>query len=154
VYIGYLYTGSAVLASPGSFGDLLVYLKSPTMFKPIQVLFGIGVFVFVLYFFATKIYYRYLAIDMFQSGERKSLVDNLVEALGGLENIRVIDSNPFKILIQVHDEAKVDILRLRILCNSKVFESKTGFVLYFYKASHALHVDISRMINALKESAE
>ena len=60
-----------------------------------------------------------------------------------------------KILVQVHDEAKVDILRLRVLCNSKVFESKTGFVLYFYKASHALHVDIRRMINemnALKES--
>lgn len=152
LYIGYTYTGSVLMASPGSLADLFIYFNSPTMFKSIQWLLIIGVIVFILYFFVTRFYYSYLAIDMFQSGEQKKLVDEVVLALGGVENIRVIDSNPLKILVQVYDEAKVDIAKLRNLCNSKVFESKTGYVLYFYKASHAIHVDISRLIKESKNA--
>ena len=62
-----------------------------------------------------------------------------------------IDSNPFKLLVQVHDEAKVNIATLRGLCNSKVFESKTGYVLYFYKASYTIYADVIAEIKAYKE---
>lgn len=153
IFIGYKYIGSVGMAAPGSLGDLLIYVNSPTMFQAIQVLFTIGLVVFALYFAITRLYYRYLAIDMFQSGDEKALVNDVVEALGSLDNIRLIDSNPFRILVQVHEETKVDISKLRTLCNSKVFESKTGFVLYFYKASHAIHVEISRMIKANKANS-
>lgn len=150
LFIGYTYAGAVGYATPGSLGDLLVYVNSPTMTQTIQLLFTIGIVVFILYFTITRLYYRYLAIDMFQSGEEKTLVNDIVEALGGLDNIRLIDSNPFRILVQVHEETKVDISKLRTYCNSKVFESKTGFVLYFYKASHAIHVEISRMMKSDK----
>lgn len=152
IFIGFTYTGTVAMASPGSLADLFVFFNSPMTFKSIQVLFGIGLFVFVLYFVITRLYYRYLAIDMFQSGEQHELVEQVVNALGDIENIRVIDSNPLKILVQVHDETKVDITKLRNLCNSKVFESKTGYVLYFYKASHAIHIEISRLLKAGKSA--
>lgn len=154
IFIGYNYAGIVGMAAPGSLGDLLVYINSPTMIQAIQVLFTIGIIVFILYFAITRLYYRYLAIDIFQSGEENELVNDIVEALGGLDNLRLIDSNPFRILVQVHEETKVDISKLRVLCNSKVFESKTGFVLYFYKASHAIHVDISRLAKANKVNSD
>lgn len=151
LYIGYSFAGSISLATAGSLADLLVYFRSSSMLASIQKLFLVGVIVFILYFFITRLYYRYLSLDMFQSGLQKNIVAALIEGLGGIDNIKIIDSNPFKLLVQVFDESKVNISRLRGLCNSKVFESKTGYVLYFYKASHTIHYDINTALKAYKE---
>ncbi len=142
IFIGFSYTGSALFASVGSLADLLVYFKSATMIGSLSFILILGVVIFGLYFLATRIYYRYLAIDMFQVGKEKQLVEQLVDCLGGIENIKIVDRNIFKLLVQVKSDQIVDVMRLRKLCFSKVFESKTGYVLYFYKASPKLYDSI------------
>ncbi|MBR3840812.1 MAG: hypothetical protein IKM20_06725 [Erysipelotrichales bacterium] len=151
LYIGYSFSGNISLAAAGSLADLFVYFRSTSMMASIQNLFIVGLVVFVIYFLMTRIYYKYLALDMFQSGLQRGIVVTLIDGLGGVDNIKIIDSNPFKLLIQVHDESKVNIAILRALCNSKVFESKTGYVLYFYKASYTIYADVMAEIKAYKQ---
>lgn len=146
IYIGYSFTGIVALATPGSITDLFVYLRSINMNNVLQYLLIIGIIVFIIYFILTKVYYNFLSIDIFQSGYQQKLVEDVIAALGGVDNIKVIDSNILKILVQVNDETIVDVAHLRSLCNSRVFESKTGYVLYFYKASHVIHSEINKAL--------
>lgn len=146
IFIGFSYSGSALFASVGTLQDLLMYGRSPVMFRSVSILVLVGLGVFLFYFMMTRLYYKYLAIDMFQSGKEKLLVTQLVSALGGLDNIKVIDANILKLLVQVKNDQNVDIMQLRKLCLSKVFESKTGYVLYFYKASPKLYVTIKQQL--------
>lgn len=151
IFVGFSYSGTPLFASVGSLADLLVYFKSATMMRSLSFMLIIGLIVFVLYILATRVYYRYLAIDMFQVGKEKLLVEQLLECLGGIENIKIVDRNIFKLLVQVKSDQIVDVMRLRKLCFSKVFESKTGYVLYFYKASPKLYDSIKQQLKEYED---
>jgi phosphotransferase system IIB component len=96
---------------------------------------GIGVISMIIYFLVTRLYFKYLAIDLFDSGNKERLIKALIKAVGGIENIRMTQSGISSMTISVYDPNKADIGRLRKMGAYRIYESRAGYVICFGAAS-------------------
>lgn len=153
VTLGFSYTGSTVTAMPGTLFDFMLYVRNPNMQHTIRMIFLVGVILFVLYFAFTRFYFKYLALDLFNTGASKRRVEGFILAVGGLENIKMMHSSPTRLTIQVVDSSLINFSQIQRLGASRVVESRAGYSVNFGAGSTIIKNEINKRIKEMKRSA-
>lgn len=153
VALGFSYSGSTITAMPGTLFDFLLYIRNPSMNKTITVIMVSGVIMFILYFVATKFYFKYLAMDLFNTGASKRKVEGFILAVGGLENIKMMHASPMRLTIQVQDSILINFTQIQRLGASRVVESRAGYSINFGASSTMIKNEINRKIKEMKRTA-
>lgn len=129
VSIGYIFNGSIMVANPGSLLDILQFFRNPDMIYSITTVAGIGAILFIIFFFATRGYFRKYAIGLFNLSDRKKVTNEVMDALGGLQNITKVSSTPDKLTVGLQNRNIVDFDKLRELGAYLILESKEGYLI-------------------------
>ncbi|RRC94083.1 hypothetical protein EII25_00975 [Erysipelotrichaceae bacterium OH741_COT-311] len=135
VYLGFKYTGDVVTALPGSLPDLLVYLRDPNYARTISLIFMIGIVIFVVYYVLIQVFFKYLAFDLLNTGKTQRIVDGLSQAVGGVDNIKVIHASPLRLTVQVNDITLINFDEILKLGALRVVETRAGFAMVFGASS-------------------
>jgi len=149
VQIGYAYTGSAVSAVPGSLFDLLIYLRNPALQKSLLIILLVGLVTFLAYLAMSTYYYRKIAANFITVNEKDDMVEELLDCLGGLENLKLINSSLFNLTVQVHNRDMVDFHKIHHHYITRIVESKAGYNLTYGACSHILWMDIQHRLKEL-----
>ncbi len=121
--------GTLMVASPGSFFDLLPCFRNPDLTYSISVVVGLGIVVFVIFFLATRLYFGRLAIGLFHFGNANEVTERVLTSLGGLENIKSVSSTPDKLTVALAQRDKVNFNGLREEGAYLILESKEGYLI-------------------------
>lgn len=149
VQIGYAYTGSVVGANPGSLFDLMIYIRNPAMQKSLLVILLVGLVTFLAYLAISTYYYQKVSVNFITVNEKESMVEELLDCLGGLENLKLLNSSIFNLTIQVHKRDVVDFHKIKHHYITRIVESKAGYILTYGACSHILWMDIQRRLKDL-----
>lgn len=145
IYLGFNNGGTTTIAAmPGTLPEFLSYVSNPSLQQTLVWILLIGVITGAVYYFTTKFYFKYLAIDLFKTGDKDRAVDGTIQALGGIENIRMSESSVRVVTVSVYDPGKVDIQQLRRLGSYRVYETKFGYNLCFGSASTMIRDGIEK----------
>ena len=154
VHIGYNYAGSVVAASPGGIFDLLAFIRDPIIQRYLFLVIVIGIFVFVLYFLFGWFYYSYGALDMLKTGLKEKRVSMFLDSVGGIKNIRSINSSPSKIIVQVHDSLLLDFSRISASGAYKIIETRAGYSIFYGPSSTIIKKEINKMLIEREKALE
>jgi len=149
VQIGYAYSGSFIGATPGSLFDLMIYVRNPALQKSLLILLLVGIVTFLAYLAMSTYYYRRLAVNFITVSEKDSMIEELLDCLGGLENIKLFNSSLFNLTIQVYDRSLVDFLKISHHYITRIVESKAGYSLTYGACSHILWMEIQHRLKEL-----
>ena len=144
VSIGYNYVGQSLLGTPGSAFDLFIHFRNTQIQGDIYTVLIVGVIVALLYFFVTRFYYKHLALDLMHTGKMKKLVNAFVDSVGGVRNIKMINSTPTKVIVQVENRTLIDFSKLQRNGAYKIVETRAGYSIYFGTASTMIKNVIER----------
>lgn len=153
VAVGYWFKGSLMVANPGSMLDLLLYFRNPEMSYAFSMMATVGIIVMVLFFFATRVYFSHYAIGLFNFSNRHEICKRVVEALGGIGNIRSVTSTPDKMTVALNYRDKVNFKQLRQEGAYLILESKEGFLIRLGNLSTIIAKEIKKELkrNGSKE---
>ena len=143
------YLNAVMMAMPGTLPELLTCLQYPSLQSSIVITVIVGAVSFVAYFFMTRIYFKYLAIDLFKTGEKDRMINGTIKAVGGIENVKMIQSSISKLTISVYDPNKIKISQLRRLGSFRVYESRAGYNICMGAASTMVRIGMN---NAMREA--
>ena len=91
------------------------------------------------------------ALDVFRTGGKQRFVDGTIEAVGGLDNIKLIHSSDTRLVISLYDPAKLNVDRLRELGSLRVYDTKAGHAITFGSASTIIRMGINEKLrNAVR----
>ncbi len=145
IYLGFNSTEvSTMTALPGTLPELITYISNSTFHTTILFMMIVGAVVLLLYFFMTRFYFNALSVDLFRTGDKDRLVKGALKALGGIENIKALESNCFALTVAVYEPEKMDMARLKRLGATRVVEIKTGFQIYFGSTSTLIRNEINK----------
>ena len=83
IYLGYNNTDTAVMSAfPGSLPEYLNYMQYPSLSKTLMYIAIIGAVSMVIYFLVTRLYFKRMAVDLFDSGNKERLIMNRMKKLG------------------------------------------------------------------------
>lgn len=144
IYLGFNSTDTSVLTSlPGTLPELITYLSNDSYRNTILILLIVGAITLLVYFFMTRLYFENFAVDLFKTGDEERLVKGTLKALGGIDNIKGIESNCFTLSVSLFEAEKLDVARLKRLGASRVSQNKAGYyVLAFGSKSTMIRRDI------------
>ena len=152
LFLGFSYTGSTLVAMPGSFPDYIIQLRNPLLFDTISYLFIIGIVVFAVCLLMSRLYFRYMAYNLLGTGKTKATVDMLAHAVGGLENIQKASSGLFRLILVLNDLEAVSFKELAQSGASRITETKDGVIIDFGSSSTVIARAITREIAKLQRT--
>jgi len=152
--LGFSYSGNVIAAMPGNIFDILIYLRNAAALTTLSNIVVVGIAMFVFYFLMTKLYYNVLAVDLFNTGMIKKKTDGFILAVGGLENIKRINSSPFRLTVQVQDPSLINFEQFQRLGASKVFEVRAGYAIQFGAGSTIIKNQLTRRMKEAKRVIE
>lgn len=134
--LGYISTNMNVISAlPGSLPEFLVYVSTPSLQMTVIEVVVAGVISAIIYFVMTRLYFKHMAIDLFGNGKKKILVNGTVEAVGGIENIKMVQSSMSQLMIEVYDTSKVNTNQLMQLGAARIYETKIEYRICYGSAS-------------------
>jgi len=138
-FLGFEYAGSnTAIAMPGSFPDFIINLRNAAISKNLGMVATVGLASFAIMFIITIIYYRLFAFDAIKTGKGDKLIDDLLAAVGGPENINEVGSGLLKLNISLFDLELVSVQALQKLEAAKILETKNGLCIEFGTASRMI----------------
>ena len=146
IQLGFSYTGDSLYALPGTLFDFGIHFRNPLIYDNLINIILIGIIYALIYYFLVIVYYRYLAIDIFQTGEMKRLMKKLENSIGGFNNIKSVEATPFKLVIQIHDSTNVNRNELFNVGTDRISESKNHFTFMLGKKSYMFYRNIKYII--------
>lgn len=129
VVIGYSFSELMILANPGSGLDLIEYLRNPYVAYNVYKILGIGLVVGIVFYFLTKRYFKKYAFGLFQMVNKEQTCANIVESLGGIENIISVDATPDKLAVKFVNRELVNYDELTQYGAYLMLESKNGYLI-------------------------
>ncbi|MBE6127821.1 MAG: hypothetical protein E7185_00950 [Erysipelotrichaceae bacterium] len=153
IYLGYQSTDTITLtARPGSLPEFISYIQYPALARSLIGVAVAGIITGAIYFLVTRLYFRYLAMDLFKTGSKDEVISAVIKASGGIENIKMTNSSIAKLTLSVYDPGKVDVQRLRRLGSHRIYENRAGFNICFGAPSTMIRLGIdSAMRDAVRE---
>ena len=153
IYLGYQSTDTITLtARPGSLPEFISYIQYPALARSLIGVAVAGIVTGAIYFLVTRLYFRYLAMDLFKTGSKDEVISAVIKAAGGIENIKMTNSSIAKLTLSVYDPGKVDVQRLRRLGSHRIYENRAGFNICFGAPSTMIRLGIdSAMRDAVRE---
>lgn len=154
VYLGCSYAGTAVItALPGSLLEYLSYLRFSGLQRTMLTVAAVGGLSFFIYLLASRIYYRHLALDLFQTGRKDELISMTIDAVGGIDNIKLLHSSTDRLVISLYDPTKLDVNKIRSFAPVRVYDTKAGYAITFGAASTMIRMGISqRMRDSIRST--
>jgi len=149
VAIGYTFTGSVAIATPGTLLDLLILIRNPFFQKSLAILLFIGLMSALLYYALGTYYYRKGAINLIIPNEREVLIQELLDSIGGLDNIKLINASVGKLIVQVKDREGVDFSKIHHRV-SKIVDTRAGYALTYGSSSYMIWSKINLMLSQSK----
>lgn len=129
VYLGFNYGGMLNAAMPGSGVELLGFMQSPERLQSIILLVVVGLFMGVLFYVMVRKYFKKYAIGLFEIHTIEDTCNEVVYALGGIENITNVHATPDKLMVGLHDKQHIDISILKKQGAYLIFESREGYLI-------------------------
>lgn len=152
VAIGYTFSASVLVATPGSLVDLLVLIRNPLYQRSLSILLFAGLMTSLVYYAVSTFYYRKGAMNLINPTQRETLLTELMESIGGVENIKLVNASIGKLIIQVNQRELVDFKKIHHRV-SKIVETKAGYALSYGASSYMLWVEIKAQLESLAKSA-
>lgn len=145
VYLGYYSADTLTMsAMPGTLGEFISYLRYPSLTKALIAVAAVGAVSTVVYFLAARVYFKYLALDLFRTGEKELYVNTTIKAVGGIENIKMINSSIQSVTIGVYDPNRMDLNRLRNIGTYRVYETRAGYTICYGAPSSMVRIAIEQ----------
>ena len=153
IYLGYQALDTQTLtARPGSLPEFISYLQYPALARSLIGVVIAGIITGLLYFLTTRAYFRFMAMDLFKTGSKDLVINAVIKAAGGIENIKMTHSSIAKLTLSVYDPSKVDLQRLKRLGSYRTYENRAGFNICFGAPSTKIRQGIdSAMRDAVRE---
>lgn len=145
-YVGYSFSGSLLIANPGSLIDLIQYFRNPAMFSTLISIGVIGIIVAIFFFYATRQYFKKYAIGLFQLSLKDEVIQEVIQSLGGIENIISVESTPDKLSLQLHDVKKMDMEPLKEYGAYLILEADHGYLIRLGNISTMVGEEIKRQL--------
>ena len=153
--LGYTFTGTIETAMPGTLVSLLPYIGKAEYGSTLLVILIVGVIFFALYFVMTFIYYKVIAGDFISIKSNARKKDVFITAVGGVANIRAINSSLNKVVVRLYDTTQIDYELLNEIYVYKVSETRAGMVMDFGPSSTTIRGGVLKELNKyLKEQKE
>ena len=145
IYLGYFYSDALAFAIPGTIVEFVKMsgMLSATSLRNILL---IGAGYFVLYFIVVWIYYRVLALDFLEGDAKVRNRKDMIRALGGLNNLRIVDGSPTSMSVAVKDTTKIKVQPILDLGAYKITESFFYHRIFFGPGSVAMAKRIRKEI--------
>ncbi len=145
VYLGYYSTDTLTMSAlPGTLGEFISYLRYPNLTRSLLIAAAVGAVSMVIYFFATRIYFKYLSVDLFRTGEKELYVNTTIKAIGGIENVKMVQSSISSLTVSVYDPNRMDLSRLRNIGSCRVYETRAGYTICFGAPSTMVRIAIEQ----------
>lgn len=154
VAIGFSYSGSTLIGMPGTLLEFVNFARNPNYQHAVIVVTIVGVISAIVYFFMTRIYFKYLAIDLFNGGVINTYTTNTIEAMGGTSNIKMIQSSINRLTIQVFDPTIMQLNKLSNLGTYRIVETRAGYSIDFGAGSTMIKRGIEKQIRALQRNID
>ena len=143
IYLGFqCSTNLTMTALPGTLLEYITYFQSSSLRESSLRLLIVGVIYFVVYYAMTQLYFRHMAVDIFHTGGQERMVNATIEAVGGINNIKLIHSSFSRLVIGLYEPQKIDVNKLRAAGAIRVVESRAGFSISFGAASTMIRMGI------------
>ncbi len=127
--LGFNFTGNVISAMPGSGLELFWYLSYGNKVEVIVPILIIGFITAIIFFFLTRTYFKRYAIGLFELKSINKTIDNLIFALGGLDNIVEVKGTPDKLVVQLENSEYIDLDILDDLGAYLILESRNGYLI-------------------------
>ena len=148
VNLGYLTIDTnTVTAIPGTLPELLSYLKYTSLYRNLIIVVIVGVISAIVYFSATRLYFRHLSTGLIIRDEGEKMVKQIIKYIGGQENIKHVDANATSLMITVYDKEIVHERELMDLGSISITRDENVYTLLYGAKSYFLHKGI---INSLR----
>lgn len=129
VVIGYNFSNLLLLANPGSGLDLLEYLRNPYIAKNVYSLIIIGFVSAIIFYMLTKIYFKKFALGMYQIVDKEEVCENIINYLGGIDNILDVESTPDKLNVKFEKRELINFEGLKEYGAYMLLESRNGYLI-------------------------
>ena len=127
IFLGFPMVGTDTLtALPGSFPDFIINLRNSRLSANLSGIAIVGIVAAVIMLVLTYIYYNYLAYDLSNTGKKDTLVQNIIIAVGGLDNIISADNSVLRVNLELKDLELVSIDKINEIKAKRIRETKTG----------------------------
>ena len=127
IYLGSsIIQGATLTAMPGNFPDFIINLRNINYVSVLGKIFIVGIIAFIIIVFASYFYFHMLAYDIARTGKTKDFSIDIINAVGGVENIGEVGSGFLKVCLHLNDLEKVDINSIQTLNIHRVTETKDG----------------------------
>jgi phosphotransferase system IIB component len=104
---------------------------------------------FLLYYAVTSYYYRKGAISIINPNEKDMVIHELLDSIGGIDNIRLANASIGKVIIQVYNRDLVDFSKIHHRA-SKIVDTRAGFAISYGASSYMIY----SVLKNQKESTE
>ena len=147
VYLGFqARSTSVVYETPGTLLELISYLGINNLQNDIIIICIVGIISFILYFIITRIYFGALAFDLFNTGKTETIAKDMVDALGGSANIKMIYSSCLHITVQLFDASLLNVQQVHRLGANKLLETRAGLVIDFGAGSRIVAKAMNKVL--------
>ena len=147
VYLGFQARSTNVICeAPGTLLEMISYFRVNSLQDDIMTICIVGAVSFVVYFVFTRIYFGALAYDLFNTGKTDDVAKDMVDALGGSANIKMIYSSCTHITVQLFDPSLLDVHGVQKLGANKLLETRAGFVIDFGAGSRIMAKAMNKVL--------
>ncbi len=147
VFLGFeTVANNVTVAMPGSFPDFIVNIRNVNLSETMLTMVIVGLIAFALMIIFTIVYYRFLAFDFTNTGKGDTLVLNIIEAVGGKDNVDVAKAGLFKLNIYLKNSEQISIEKIRNIGAKKVSETRQGISFEFGTSSYAISKRINKLL--------
>ena len=148
VNLGYVTSDTnAVTATIGTLPELLSYLKYTSLYRNLIIVVIVGVISAIVYFLATRLYFRHLSTGLIIRDEGEKMVKQIIKHIGGQENIKHVEADVTSLVITVYDKEIVHEKELMNLGSISITRDENVYTLLYGAKSYFLHKGI---INSLR----
>lgn len=158
IYLGYQYSGPLSSMCMGNVLDLIGFVNNVNLHQMAMKVIFVGIIFFVLYQVITIVYYRLMSFDFLEPELSKVEIREIIQALGGLDNIKMINSSVLSIIVVLYDKEKIKVDQLVDNKAYKVRERYFGYIISFGPASsqicHRIRKEVKNYEDCLKYSVK
>lgn len=119
-------SGTTLTAMPGNFPDFIINLRNINYISILGQILIVGLISFIIIVFACYIYFRFLSYDIARTGKTKDFSVDIINSVGGVENIKEVGAGFLKVCLHLVDLEKVDVNQIQELDIHRVTETRDG----------------------------
>jgi len=137
---------STVTAMPGSFPDLIINLRSTIYFDSFIQICLVGLVAFAIMFIMCFLYFRVFTYGIITITRDDAMINEMVEALGGYDNIENCGSGFLRVNFALFDNEMISIEKLREVGVNKMSETKNGVSIDCGSSSYIIAKKIKKVL--------